>query len=204
MINPYSSIVSYDGDEWEDFLNKICLIDIFKELIIKYNDNRPLLKCFIRYIMYAYSKESNQILIGTDWLKNKKRIFEAAGFEPLKEYEDATVYLQDELVLKTAKRWLDFQNEETLSQILVIKDLIVEMQLSANSPIKKSSGEIDFDQKFKNACYVKDLRLMLKDYEAEFIQNNVALKEAYKEVSINMNRKQKSTMGMETFLSEKS
>ncbi len=37
--------------------------------------------------------------------KNKKRIFEAAGFKPEKKYEDAAVYLQDEVVLKTIKRW---------------------------------------------------------------------------------------------------
>lgn len=31
MISAYSELLSYEGDSWEDYLNKICLIDIFKD-----------------------------------------------------------------------------------------------------------------------------------------------------------------------------
>lgn len=202
MVNGFSEIINYEGEEWDDFLNKICLIDIFKELIIKYNGDRPLLKCFMKYIVYCYSKDSNMVLIETDWLKNKKKIFDAAGFKPEKEYLDATVYLQDETVLRTIKRWVDFQDDSIYTQSTVLKDLMVEMQVSANSPIKKSSGEIDFDQKFKNACYVKDLRSMIRDCETELISNSPKLKEAYKEVSKHLSNNAKNTIGLETQLKQ--
>lgn len=182
MINPYSAIITHENDDWEDFFERICLIDIFKDLILRHGTNRQLLKSFIKYIVWAYSKDSDMITIGTDWGKTKRRIFDAAGFKPEEILVKATVQLQDDVVLSTIQRWLSFQDDAIFMQLQVLKDLQYEMQLSANSPIRKSSGEVDFDQKFKNACYVKDLRGMIKDLELELIQNSPVLKEAYKEV----------------------
>jgi len=182
MINVYQSIITHEHDDWEEYFNKICLIDIFGDIIAKYGNDRTTLKSFIKYIVWCYSKESDMVIIGSDWLKNKKRIFDAAEFKPIDVLLNASVHLQDPTVLKTVQRWMDFQNDAVYTQLCVLKDLMVEMQLSANGRVVKSSGEIDYDQKYKNACYVDSLRKMINDLESELIQNTPKLKEAYREV----------------------
>jgi len=189
MILAYNQIIEYEEDNWEDFFSKICLIDIFKELILKYGKDKQELRSFIRYIIWSYSKNSDKVILGDDWRENKKRIFDAAGFKPVKELLDATVNLQDDVVLKTIQKWLTYQDNNVFSQLCVLKDLQQEMQLSANSPIKKSSGEIDYDQKYKNACYVGDLRKMIMDLEDELIQMTPKLKDAIKDVRQSINKK---------------
>lgn len=202
MINAFHGIIQYEEDKWEEYLNKICLIDIFGELINEFGADPQLLKSYMRYIVWAYSFDSDMIIIGTDWHKNKEKIFEAAGFEPIKELKDKTVYLKDKIVLSTIMKWLNFQDSAAFCQLCVLKDLLVEMQLSANSPIVKSSGEIDYDQKYKNSGYAKELRENIKDLESELIQNSDSLKEGYKEAT----KKSKSkveTMGPESFVQNK-
>lgn len=189
MINPYSSIINYEEDDWQEYLNKICLVDIFKELIIKHGADKSLLKSYIKYIVWSYSKESDMVILGNDWQQNKRRIFDAAGFKPIEELLNSTVYLHDDVVLRTIQKWMSFQDDATYTQLNVLKDLMVEMQISANSKILKSSGEIDYDQKYKNACYVKDLRNLIKDLESELIQSSPKLKEGYKEVKQSVNKR---------------
>lgn len=199
MVNAYNEIISYKGNEWEDYLNKICLIDIFKELIDLYPD-KATLKQVIHYILWCYSLESQSVVMGMDWLKNKNKIFDKS-MVPLEHYEDL-VLLKNEIVLRTIQRWINFQDSPIFSQLCMLKDLQSEMQLSANSKIVKSSGEVDYDQKFKNAEYVKDLRGMIRDCETELIANNLKLKEAYKDFSHSFNNTAKKTMGLETQLRE--
>jgi hypothetical protein len=182
MIIAYQQLTTYEEDNWQEFLDRICLYDIFKDLILKHGVNKSLLKSFIRYIVWAYSRESDMIILGTDWGKNKRRIFDAAGFEPIEILLNATVNLQDDVVVSTIHKWLSFQDDYVHTQLSVLKDLMVEMQISANSPIRKASGEIDFDQKYKNACYVKDLRRMISDLESELVQNSPKLQEGATEL----------------------
>ncbi len=97
------------------------------------------------------------------------------------EYLRNTVYLECPAVLSTSHKWLKYQNSNVFTQLCVLKDLRLEMQISANSPILKGEN-IDYDQKFKNAGYVKDLSKMIIDCESELIQQSEKLKEAYREV----------------------
>lgn len=193
MINPYQNIIEYDGEDWNDYLTKICLIDIFKDLIPLFKDKSALTQA-IRYLAWTYSKDSDCVILGTDWFENKKRIFDKTLLP--KEYFQDLVLLENRLVIKTIQRWLAFQDSATFSQLIMLKDLQQEMQESANSDIKKSSGEIDYDQKYKNACYVKDLKIMIDDLEQELIQNSPKLKFASQELS---KAKAKNTIGVETF-----
>lgn len=182
MVNAYYALINHEEDDWQEFLNKICLIDIFMDLILNYGHNKPLLKSFIKYIVWCYSPQSDKVIIGDDWEENKKRIFDAAGFEPIDSYLQATVYLKDEIVVKTINKWLNFQDNDINAQLKSLQDLQLEMRISSNSDIKKASSETDFDQKFKNACYVGDLRKMINNLQDELIQSSPKLKEAYKEI----------------------
>lgn len=195
MISAYHSILEYEGDQWDDFLTKICLIDIFKDLIPLFKDKLALTQG-IKYIVMCYSKESDCVILGTDWYSNKKRIFDRCDLQ--KEYFQDLVELKNNIVLKTIQRWLDFQDSSVYSQLCMLKDLQQEMQESANRNIKNAQDEINYDQKFKNAKYVNELKIMIDDLEQELIQNNAKLKVAYKEVSSASNRI-KNTIGVETF-----
>lgn len=199
MTNPFHSIITYEENNWQDFIDRIGLMEVFKELIEKYGNDPSLLRSYIKYVLWTYSFESEKILIGTDWLDNKKKIFETCDFKPEEIYFKNTVYLECDVVLRTIHRWLKYQDKPVFTQYKVLKDLMFEMQVSANSPIKKSSGEIDYTQKFLNAGYVKDLRKMISDCESELIQSSSKLKEGYKEV--NTNQQKRNTKSTEEIFS---
>jgi hypothetical protein len=182
MINPYQALTTYEEDNWSEYLERICLYDIFKDLIEAYGQEPGVLKCVIRFIVWAYSKDSDKVVLGGDWLENKKRIYEAAAIPPTSEMQDNILYLKDRVVLSTVKGWLNFQDDDTYKEIKMLKDLRVEMQISANSPILKATGEIDYEVKFKCAKYSIELYQMINDAEQKLLQNDPRMKEAFKEV----------------------
>lgn len=196
MTSPYYSIINYEEDHWQEFLDGIFLIDVFMPVIKEYTDVSTL-KCVIRYIVTAYSLESDKIILGMDWQKNKQEIFEYAMLKPeAKSYEDL-VLLKNKAVVDAIHNWLNFQDSESFRQLEVLKDLRIEMQISCLSDIKKSSGEVDYDQKYRNAGYANDLKKMIKDLEAELVQNDVKLKDQVKELKTA--KRKLHTVGAETF-----
>lgn len=195
MISPFHSLINYEEGNWQQFLEDALLMDIFMPVIKEFPDTQTL-KLVIKYIMYAYSPDSDKIVLGMDWQKNKQKIFEHVLIKPEKSSYEDLVLLKNAAVVDTIHRWLKFIDQDSFSQLQVLKDLRVEMQISALSKILKASGEIDYDQKFRNAKYADDLKQMIKDLESELIQNNQKLKDAVKEVRI---AKSKFTVGPETF-----
>lgn len=131
-----------------------------------------------------------------DWQKNKQAIYEDTCL-PMRDLYEALVLLKNDAVVETVHRWMNMQDSEIHAEMCMIKDLKMELQISSNTPIKKSSGEIDYDQKYKNSSYVTELRKKIRDLESEFIQNNIKLKDAVKEFK--STRKSKSTIGVEKF-----
>lgn len=196
MISAYNSLITYNGSEWEDYLEKITLYDIFKELLKAYPDKTDF-TCGVKYILYTYSVDSEMIVLGSDWQKNKQKIFEACMFRPKKEFYEAFVHLNNPAVLSTIEKWLDFQDEALFKQLSLLKDLLVQMQIASVSTIFKSTGEIDYDAKMHCAQYSLDLRKMIKDLESELIQTSGKLKDAVKEYKESKNKK---SFGLETFL----
>lgn len=195
MISPYHSIINHETDDWQDFLEKILLIDIFMPVIKEYNDYATL-KAVIRYIVYAYSPESDKVVLGMEWQKNKQNIFEAAMAKPEKTCYEDLVLLKNKAVVESIHKWMEFIDNDTFTQLQVLKDLRVEMQISSLTSILKASGEVDYDQKYRNATYASDLKKAIKDLESELIQNNTKLKDAVKEVRLS---RSKFTVGPETF-----
>lgn len=206
MIIPTNDLINYDGTDWEQYLNKLALYDIFKDLCEEYGNDKDILTGLMRYLIWCYSVDSNKIVLRQEWLANKKRIFKAAELPAVMEQD--VVYLKNKTILYTAKRWLNSQNDENYCTFAMLNDLISEMRIAANSPIKKSitrdnpSGEIDYDAKRKCAESVIDLLAKKAEVEQKFIQNNDKLKEAYKEVSHLNNKQSGSSFGVETMLKE--
>ena len=198
MISAYNSLITYNGNEWDEYIDRLTLFDIFKDLIKAYPDKEDF-TCVIKYILYAYSVESEMLVLGTDWLKNKQRIFEKANVKPRSIIYQDLVHLKKKEVIETIRKWLDFQDVDLFTQIQTLKDLRVEMQMSCLTEIKKASGEIDYTQKFLNAQYSVDLQKMVKDLESEFIQTSAKLKDSVKEYK---EARRNHTFGMETILKE--
>jgi ribosomal protein S20 len=196
MISAYNSLITYSANEWEDYLHRIALYDIFKDLLKEYPDKEDF-SCVVRYIVMAYSIDSDAVILNIDWQKNKQLIFEKTAKQSKTNLYEVLVLLRNKVIVETIQRWLDFQDSDTFKQLQILKDLRCEMQLSSVSDIKKASLEIDYDQKFKNAKYSMDLKTMIKDLEAELIQNNVKLKEAYEDIK--KASKNKGTVGVEHY-----
>ncbi len=132
MINPLQALTEYTGEDWKDYLDSVSLYEIFKDLILKYEGDRDLLKGIIRYIVWAYSKDSDKITLGTDWTETKKRIFEAAQLPPMESVLMDVVNLKDEIVLLTIKRWIDYQNDDTWKELLMLLPATSLRTLSTN------------------------------------------------------------------------
>jgi hypothetical protein len=182
MINPIKDLTSYTGTDWAEYLDRLCLYEIFKDLVAKYGGEPTYLQGVIRYIVWAYSKDSEKITLGMNWLENKKRIYEAAFLPPLEDFLRDILYLQDAIVLATVKKWIELQDDDTWKELIMLKDLRTEMQLSANSPLTNGNSGINYDQKFKNAKYSMDLSIMIRECELKLLQNDPYLKEAIQEV----------------------
>lgn len=194
MTHPFSEIINYHEDDWQEFFERICLIDIFMPVIKAYPDPQTL-KCVVRYIVYTYSQHSDKVVLGMDWQKNKQQIFEHVGVLPRTNLYSDLVLLKNEAVLETVHRWLDHQDSDVNKELAVLKDLRVEMQLSANSKIMTSSKDCDYDQKYKNAEYSLKLKQMIKDLEQELIQNDSKMKEGAKEVKMATKEKNSRSVG---------
>ncbi len=191
MISPFQSIISHEGNDWEDFLERCMLIDIFLPVIKAYQ-NIDDAKCAIKYIAYAYSMQSDKVKLGMDWHKNKQEIFDYVMARPISGMYEDLVLLQNEKVVEAIHKWLTFQDNEVFEMLCVLKDLKSEMQRSCQAPI----SVVDYDQKFKNSGYSMDLKVKIKDLESELIQNDMKLKEGIKEVRV---AKSKTTLGPESF-----
>jgi len=191
MISPFHSIVNHDGNDWEDFLEKCLLIDIFLPVLKNYTNVEDA-KCAIKYIAYAYSFQSDKVILGMDWQKNKQSIFEFVMVRPVKGMYEDLVLLKNESVVSSIQKWIQFQDNDTYIQLTMLRDLKMEMQLSCQAPI----SIVDFDQKYKNAGYAMDLKQKIKDLEAELIQNDMKMKDGVKELK---QTKSRYTVGPETF-----
>lgn len=195
MISPYQALTTYEQDDWRDFLEKCLLIDIFLPVLEEYKDPQTV-KLVIKYIVFAYSAQSEHVVLGKEWLENKIQIFELLMFKPVKDFYDDVVNLMNPAVVKSIHNWLEFQDKPTFKQMQVLKDLKIEMQTSCLSRILKASAEVDYDQKFRNAEYASKLQEKIRELESELIQNNAKLKEAVREVK---SAKITYNVGPETF-----
>lgn len=200
MISVYSSLVNYTEGDWEQYLDRIAVLDIFGPLLKEYPDPGDF-SAVVKYILYAYSVESEMLAIGADWIKTKRKIFEKVSLKPERSIYEDVIHLKNQTVLETIKRWLDYQDNDVFEQLQIMKDLRAEMQMTCLTSIRKSGGEIDFDQKYKNAEYSVALKKSIKDLESELIQNSALLKDSVKEYR--EAKRGTQSFGWETFMKDK-
>lgn len=199
MISAYQHLIRYSGNDWEAHIESISLNDVFGGLLKEYTD-RGDFGCIIKYVLYAYSSESDMLIIGSDWIKTKRKIFERCSVMPKDSFYEDLIHLKNKIVLDCIQKWLDYQDEAVFTLLQTLKDLMAELQMSCLTEIKKSSGEIDYTQKYLNAGYVADLRNRIKDLESELIQTSALLKDSVKE--FREAKRANKSFGLETFFKE--
>lgn len=193
MKNPYVILTTYEGADWKVLLAEMGLLEVFGELLVYYCSPDSTRK-IIRYIVWTYSVNSERHIAGMDWENNKRHNFDHAGL-PVDMWESIGL-LKDLDVLRTVHRWLEFQEDPLFKQLQTLRDLKMEMQMSSGGLIKKSNGEIDYDQKYKNAQYALELDKMIQQLENQSIQNSSSLKDALRESNF---KRRSSTTGPENF-----
>lgn len=199
MINIFKEIVNYeDNDSFEDYLKRLEIISVFSDLIEPY-PNKANFKGVIRFILLGYSVESDMLFThGQEWGKIRDRIFKKVGL-PNTLYSDVAL-LNAPAVLSTIQKWLQYNNDENFTNYIVLRDLRTQMLSAALDKILKSSGEVDYDQKYKCAQYAKDLLQMMNDTLQTFIQNNPKLKESI--TAFNRASVSKNTVSVESFIDQ--
>jgi hypothetical protein len=192
MVHLYTALLEYDGGDWKEFLDNIGLLDVFGELLGYFNTPSSAQK-IIRYIVWTYSANSERIVVGQEWESTKRSNYGHAGLPG--DLWEAIGMLKDLNVARTIHRWLEYQDEPVFKQLQSLRDLKLEMQISSVGKISKSSGEIDYDQKYKNAQYAVELDKMIRQLENQSIHNNPILKDAIRESKFT----RKTTTGPEAF-----
>jgi hypothetical protein len=187
MTHAYTELTTHEGD-FDDILDKMALIYIFKPVIEEYNDSyrydkydRPLLvRLVIKYIVHVYSVDSPKITLGADWGTSKNAIFKMLKI-PSDLFSDI-VLLRCKAVQRSVGEWLEFQDNRQFKKLAVLQDVYVQMQSASLSDLRKGDGiAIDYDQKFKCVEYMHELSDMIDRAESTLQQNTPHLRAAWSE-----------------------
>jgi len=180
MINPYYSIITTDEIDFEEFLRKLNLLEIFRPVLVEFQDI-DLFKGIVKFIAWGFSLDSDMLgTSGNTWGKVCDLIYEKSGL-PDDRDEDKSIYqlvanLKSEGVRDSIERWLQFQNDEHWTQFIHYRDLRRQMLSASLDYLKKTGGEIDYEAKMDCAKFSKELLQMMNDAKETFIQNNAKLK----------------------------
>ena len=114
MTNPFSAIISYTGNDFESYLMKVELFDIFGSLI---NDENvgPYASNVAKYIVWGYGMDSDMLSTeGYTWGKLSQQIFVKANLP--EDLFDAVVDLNNDAVIDAIQNFIDYQNDENWTQ----------------------------------------------------------------------------------------
>ena len=202
MINAYTSLVNNEEYDYEEYLKRVHLFDIFKDVIKEYKDREDsfeVIRGVVMFITFSYSIESDMLFMnGESWERTRERIFKKTNL-PDDLFEDVAL-LKNISVQTSIERWLRLQNSEEFSNFTHFRDLRSIMLSSCTGGIIKSTGEQDYEQRMKNAIHAKELLEMMKEALAKYVQNSPKLKnsiKAFEEVQLNRN-----TATVEDFLNK--
>lgn len=194
MINSYFEVVNSNDDDFGDYLSRINLFRIFESIFEEYEE-MELCKKIILYIAYSHTLESSKISVGGDRRKECHQIFKDLKI-PDEHYDDV-VLLKGDAILKAVQLWMRNQDSRQIEYLFTLQNAYVQQQAAALKDIRKSTGEIDFDQKQRCIEHMTELKKMIKDAESELQQNHEKLKEAYQDIK--KATKVKNTIGPESF-----
>lgn len=186
----YTEILQYEetGGDMAERLREMNTLHIFEMMLDNYKEDLSKFNRALFYILHTYTLGSKFHIIGDDWQEIKERIATRVGIHnvatnvPEQDFYRDVVMLKSQPVVSSVHKYIDHQGNRKFKHLCMLKDLYVEMIGSANSNILKSSGETDYDQKYKNQGYAESLYTKIGEWEQIIAQDNSSLKEAVKEL----------------------
>lgn len=198
MTNAYYEIVSHEGD-YRNIFDKYLFLKIF-EPIIEYFEDVDTATKVIKFIVYGFSLESTKLTVTGDRRKELVAIFNELEID--KKLYKEVVLLENGIILSCSQKWLIYQDNAQLEYLFTLEQAYIQQQTASISPLKKSDGvNIDYDQKQKCIEHMRELRKWIKEAQAELIQSNAKMKEAYKDVGVD-NTKKSQGKGIESYMKE--
>ncbi len=191
MINPIFSITSFEElFGFEDYLKKLNLFKVFEPVLKEFGENAV---GAIKFIAWGYGLDSDMLATnGNNWSKVSEEIFLKTNLP--EALFPAVALMESPSIQICIQRFLEYQNDEHWTQYITYRDLRFQMLSSSLAGIKKSSGEIDYEQKMNNAIHSNKLLSMMNEAKETFIQNNSKLKASVEAFS-KANEKAKVTKG---------
>lgn len=195
MTNVYADIISFETTAgFDDYLKRIHIMDIFKDVFESFPQHALKI---VKFILYAYSTESEMlVLAGSTWSKTSEKIYNKVGLDP--EILDVDMLLEHESTRSAINRWLQFQNEENWTQYITFRDLRSQYLEAALFPLPKYKSVVKNDDgimidqnsdayarmnnmiqaKMNAAENSKKLLDMMKEALEKFIQKHPKLKDS--------------------------
>lgn len=200
MIHPYNVVTEHEGS-YDNLFEVYSFLRIFKGVWDEYEDKETATK-IIKFIAYGFSLESTKITVNGDLRKELTSIF--YDLELDKEMLTEVVLLENPTIRKACEDWLEKQGEPAYEYLMTLKLSYIQQQSAALSPLKKADGITrDYDQNHKCIEHGRELRVWIKEAEAELIQNNPKMKKIFEEFDLdNTVKKSKKTTSFESKLRE--
>ena len=202
MVHPFSSISTFEGNDLEDYLKKIHIIDIFRDIFIYFPEHAAKV---VRFIIYAYSAESDMLYVdGITWSILSEKILSRVGLD--REIIDVDMIMERDCVLSSIQGWLKFQNDENFTQVCMLRDLRRDFLKIAATQVSNKITSLDdaarlkslVEAKMSAAKYSKELYEMMKESQSTFIQNHDRLKISMS--ALNKALAEKKTANIEDFI----
>lgn len=159
-----------DQDKMLEAIRRISFYEMFEPLIIRFENWLP----FVRYVLHAYSYQSDFISLGEDWNEAKRKVADHVSIPKDEKYQIPNVdpdlppkeeYLFDALInLKVIEAtqvisdYLQYQGNRDFNHLLALREAY---QLFIRSPYRR----IDDDQIYKNMISAKKLLDEILEFE---------------------------------------
>lgn len=187
METIYNKLVAHEGD-YNDLLEKLNLLFIFGPIIDTFNESPETAKAVIRFLAYAYSKDSEYILSKDKWISQKLRCAKAANLND--RWHQQVVYLEateeydtvPDIIKGVAIKYLAYQNDANNEDLKSLYDLHKEMIVAAASALKDANGLIDYEQKYKCRKYANEIKQWIREAEDRMKQEDTNLRAAKEEI----------------------
>lgn len=175
MINQFKEVTKSTEDNFEEYLKRIALFEVFEPIFLTWGKEPEIVKSIIQYIFYGYSIESDQLPTkGSDWKFKSKQLFDKVGLPS--KLEGPILKLENPAIQKSVHSFLWYQNDENWTEYCLYRDLRLQMQTYALLP-----GTVK--EKMDAAVNSGELLKMMDTARQRFIDNNDKLKKQVEEIT---------------------
>jgi hypothetical protein len=196
MVDAYSEIARLENHiKLHKQIDDSLLRDTFKEVMEEFPDPEVSAKV-IRYIAFAYGRNSDKLVLHKDWQTNKRYI--AIEVDLPDEYHTRVVDFESTIgsVYTCAHKFLILQGDSLWKHLQTLKDCYAQQCYAAVSNILDKDGKMNYDQKFKCMQHAEELRKLIASTEQEYLGQFDKLKPAVNDLN---DQPKEKTLSIEDF-----